>query len=31
MSMACRACGESRLQPILSLGKTPLANRLLTA
>ncbi len=29
MSMACRACGESRLQPILSLGKTPLANRLL--
>jgi SAM-dependent methyltransferase len=31
MSIACRACGSSRLQPILSLGKTPLANRLLTA
>ena len=31
MSIACRACGASRLQPILSLGKTPLANRLLTA
>ena len=31
MSIACRACGASRLQPILSLGKPPLANRLLTA
>jgi SAM-dependent methyltransferase len=27
---ACRSCGSSRLQPILSLGRTPLANRLLT-
>lgn len=27
---ACRSCGSSRLEPILSLGSTPLANRLLT-
>ena len=27
----CRGCGEHRLLPVLSLGKTPLANRLLTA
>ncbi|QDS87754.1 hypothetical protein EC9_19350 [Rosistilla ulvae] len=27
----CRACGSSHLEPVLSLGKTPLANRLLTA
>jgi hypothetical protein len=26
----CRSCGESRLTPILELGKMPLANRLLT-
>ncbi len=26
----CRACGSQRLEPILSLGKTPLADRLLT-
>jgi SAM-dependent methyltransferase len=26
----CRACGASELAPILSLGNTPLANRLLT-
>jgi SAM-dependent methyltransferase len=31
MSFVCRSCGSSQLQPILSLGKTPLANRLLTA
>jgi hypothetical protein len=28
---ACRSCGHSNLQPILSLGHTPLANALLTA
>jgi SAM-dependent methyltransferase len=28
---ACRSCGEAALKPILSLGKTPLANALLTA
>jgi len=27
---ACRSCGHAELQPILSLGKTPLANALLT-
>lgn len=27
----CRSCGESRLLPILNLGETPLADRLLTA
>lgn len=26
----CRACGSSQLEPVLSLGETPLANRLLT-
>jgi SAM-dependent methyltransferase len=26
---ACRSCGETRLEPILNLGKTPLADRLL--
>lgn len=31
MSIVCRSCSANRLQPILSLGKTPLANRLLTA
>jgi SAM-dependent methyltransferase len=31
MSIACRSCGSRPLQPILSLGKTPLANRLITA
>jgi SAM-dependent methyltransferase len=28
---ACRSCGESGLQPVLSLGSTPLADALLTA
>ncbi len=28
---ACRSCGESNVLPILSLGKTPLANALLTS
>ncbi|MGB7537223.1 MAG: class I SAM-dependent methyltransferase [Anaerolineales bacterium] len=28
---ACRSCGASRLESILSLGRTPLANALLTA
>jgi SAM-dependent methyltransferase len=28
-SVCCRACGESRLIPVLSLGSTPLANALL--
>lgn len=28
---ACRSCGYADLQPILSLGETPLANALLTA
>jgi SAM-dependent methyltransferase len=27
---ACRACGTTQLRPILSLGRTPLANALLT-
>lgn len=27
---ACRACGAGRLDPVLSLGQTPLANSLLT-
>ena len=27
---SCRACGTSTLEPVLSLGKTPLANALLT-
>ena len=27
----CRSCGERRLAPVLSLGRTPLANALLTA
>lgn len=27
---ACRACGSTRLEPVLDLGKTPLADRLLT-
>ena len=30
MSFTCRSCGSSKLLPILSLGKTPLANALLT-
>lgn len=30
MNTSCRACGTSDLSPILSLGKTPLANALLT-
>ena len=29
--LACRACGQPGLTPILSLGQTPLANALLTA
>ncbi len=28
---ACRSCGSSDLRPVLSLGRTPLANSLLTA
>ncbi len=28
---ACRSCGSAQLAPILSLGRTPLADRLLTA
>jgi SAM-dependent methyltransferase len=28
---ACRACNSNRLEPILDLGETPLADRLLTA
>jgi SAM-dependent methyltransferase len=31
MIAACRSCGSSPLEPILSLGRTPLANALLTA
>ena len=31
MNMACRSCGSRALQPILSLGRTPLANAFLTA
>src|SRR5262245_41374024 len=27
---ACRSCGQIGLQPLLSLGRTPLANALLT-
>ncbi|HEY7204603.1 MAG TPA: class I SAM-dependent methyltransferase [Methylomirabilota bacterium] len=30
MTPTCRACGEGGLRPILSLGRTPLANALLT-
>ncbi|MDA1249845.1 MAG: class I SAM-dependent methyltransferase [Planctomycetota bacterium] len=29
-TVACRACGKVGLTPVLSLGETPLANRLLT-
>lgn len=29
-STACRSCGNNDLQPVLSLGRTPLANALLT-
>jgi SAM-dependent methyltransferase len=28
---ACRSCGQAHLEPILSFGQTPLADRLLTA
>lgn len=31
MPFACRSCSQTNLQPILSLGRTPLANALLTA
>lgn len=31
ISVACRSCGQTDLQLILSLGRTPLANALLTA
>lgn len=31
MSITCRSCGSRPLQPILSLGRTPLANAFLTA
>lgn len=31
MQLVCRSCEETGLMPILSLGKTPLANALLTA
>ena len=31
VACTCRSCGESGLTPILSLGRTPLANALLTA
>jgi SAM-dependent methyltransferase len=30
MSLTCRACGYTELNPVLNLGKTPLANGLLT-
>lgn len=30
MSLTCRACGHTDLKPVLNLGKTPLANGLLT-
>ncbi|HET8782331.1 MAG TPA: class I SAM-dependent methyltransferase [Pyrinomonadaceae bacterium] len=30
-SSACRSCGNASLQPVLSLGRTPLANALLNA
>jgi SAM-dependent methyltransferase len=29
-AVTCRACGSDKLDPVLSLGKTPLANALLT-
>src|SRR5689334_14119580 len=29
-ALACRSCGGVRLAPVLSLGRTPLANSLLT-
>jgi len=31
MSIPCRSCGSRPLQPVLSLGRTPLANAFLTA
>ena len=30
MSIVCRSCGSTALEPVLSLGSTPLANSLLT-
>jgi hypothetical protein len=30
MAVSCRSCGSSSLEPVLSLGSTPLANSLLT-
>jgi SAM-dependent methyltransferase len=30
MNPSCRSCGEAGLRPVLSLGRTPLANALLT-
>src|SRR5712691_1546106 len=30
MQLTCRSCGRSRLETILSLGRMPLANALLT-
>ena len=30
MNFACRSCGNTHLLPILSLGRVPLANALLT-
>ena len=30
MSIVCRSCGSTQLEPVLSLGSTPLANSLLT-
>ncbi len=30
LQLTCRACGDTNLEPILSLGSTPLADRLLT-
>ena len=29
MNFACRSCGAAELEPVLSLGRTPLANALL--
>lgn len=31
LTLACRSCQSTRLEPVLSLGRTPLANALLTA
>ncbi len=31
ITQTCRACGQAGLQPVLSLGNTPLADRLVTA